>query len=382
MKYDLALAKEIIKTFLAERDEIKIMRQGISAPSPVLAFRVENRSPIFDSSEFTPAPDSFWEKDDAYGFLLADPHFSRQIVDYNHKAPQPLMPEYYIQLALPIYQQWKDEEKEVCYRQCVIIPEPTEKETLIDYLQRLGHAIGNEYRSIWIKSFRSFLQFLRDDMELDQKGPLEMLFPSKEGCKGMEIRDDFTHTETERRIILRRIEDTVYPVDILVAAEIIQNLIHTALKGRPNSQRSAIEALAFAWLCLAVGFRRMSTREELVFFLTLDQLTCLNQKSLDKYSSPAYFVKMSSLFGLVETPISKILYELLRALPRDASSQRVFSMDLDTILRTFRRAVKQSKRACNLGPITFLTFMSQPHEAIGHRAFLTSKKLSPTKQSK
>lgn len=391
MKYDLDPAREIIKAFLAERDKIKIMRQGISSSFPPPAFWNEDQASIFDPSEFTPAPDSFWEKDDAYGLLLADPHFWRQIVDYNHKAPRPPMPEYYIQLALPIYQQWKSEKKEVFYRKCVKIPEPTKEETLIDYLQRLQHAVsdGNERRDVWIESFRSFLQFLRDDTQLDQKGPLEMLFPSKEGCKGMEIRDDFTHTwengtvtKVKRRIILRRTENTIYPVDILVAAEIIQNLIHIALKGRPNSQRSAIEALAFAWLCLAVGFRRMSTREELVFSVTLDQLAHSNQKNLDKYSTPSHFVKVPSLFGFVETSISKILHDLLRALPRDASSQRVFSMDLDTILRTFRRAVKQSKRSRNLGPVTFFTFMSQPHEAFGHRALLTSKKLSPTKQSK
>ena len=224
-------------------------------------------------------------------------------------------------------------------------------------------------------------------------GPLEMLFPSKEGCKGMEIRKDYTHKleggdvkQVERRVILRRIEDIVYPIDILVAAEIVQNLIDRSLTGRPNSQHSAIEALAFAWLCLAVGFRRMATREELVFSVTVDQLYYSAQTDIDKYLKPTHFIKVPSLFGPVDVPGSKTLYDLLLALPRDANCQRVLNMDWATTLRTFRKAVKRSKRALDLGPITFLTFMSHPHEAIGHRAFLAqkfskSKKLSPTKQS-
>lgn len=395
MKWDLEPAKKILKTFLADRDDVKAIRQGISAPSPALAFRVEDRSPIFDSSVFTPNPDSFWEKDDAYGLLCADPGFWRRIINYRYHTPCRSVPEYYSQPALPVYQQWRGEEKEVFYRKCVMIPEPVKEETLIAYLQRLERAVtdGNESRDVWIESLRSFLQFLRDDTELDQKGPLEVLFPSKEGCKGMEMRKDYTHKfeegavkEVERGVILRRIENTVYPIDVLAAAEIVQNLIHAVLEGRPNAQRSALEALAFAWLCLAVGFRRGVTRENLVFSVAVDQLYYFAQTDVDEYLKPTHFINVNSLFGPVDVPISRTLYDLLLALPRNTNSQQVFSMDLETVLRTFRKAVKRSKRAQNLGPITFLTFMSSPHEAIGHRAFLAQKfsrfkKLSPTKQS-
>ncbi|MBS0649799.1 MAG: hypothetical protein JSR93_01430, partial [Verrucomicrobia bacterium] len=347
MKYDLEPARKVLKAFLAERDESKAIRQGISAPSPALAFGIEGQTPIFEASEFTMAPDSFWEKDDAYGWLCADPYFWRRIVNYSYKMPRLPIPEYYSQSAAPVYQQWREEEKEVFHRKCVMIPEPEKEETLIAYLQRLESAVsdGNEHRDVWIESLRSFLQFLRDDTELDQKGPLEVLFPSKEGSKGMEIRQGYTHKlkgktvkQVERRVILRRIEDTVYPIDILAAAEIVENLVDSALNGRTDSQRSTIEALAFAWLCLAVGFRRMATREELVFSVTVDQLYYFAQTDCDEYFKPTHFIKVASLFGLVDVPISKTLYELLFALPRDEDTQRVFSMDWSTILRTFRRA--------------------------------------------
>jgi len=57
------------------------------------------------------------------------------------------------------------------------------------YMRRLESMVsdGNEHRDAWIESLRSFAQFLRDDMdELIPKGHLEVLFPSKEGSKGME----------------------------------------------------------------------------------------------------------------------------------------------------------------------------------------------------
>lgn len=383
MKWDLEPAKMVLKAFLTERDSARTMHQGISAPSPAIAFRIEDRSPIFDSSEVASAPDSFWEKDDAYGLLLTEPWFWRAIANYSYKAPHSPVPEYYNQPATPLHKQWQDEEKDVLSRGLEVIPLPKEDETLLVYMRRLESMVsdGNEHRDAWIESLRSFAQFLRDDMdELTPKGHLEVLFPSKEGSKGMEIRQGYTHekigdkvVQVERRYILRRIEDTVRSIDYLAAAEIIQSLIHTALEGRANAQHSALEALAFAWLCLAVGFRRTMTREQLVFAVTTEQLRYEEPTDGDKYFSPTHFVKIESLFGLTDVAISKALHDLLLALPRNADSQEVFSFDWETLLRTFRKAVAQSKRARSLGAITFLTFMSQPHEAIDLRPLLKKK---------
>jgi len=383
-QYLLEPAKEVLRSFLVDIEKVKELRQGMSAPIPATSCSIQDRMPEFHYTEFTPAPDSFWLKDGAYGILLAEPWFWRAIANYSYKAPHSPVPEYYNQPALSLYEQWYAEEKDVRYRGLKTIPLPEEDETLLVYMRRLESMVsdGNEHRDAWIESLRSFAQFLRDDMDgLTPKGHLEVLFPSKEGCKGMEIRQGYTHekvgdevVQIERQYILRRIEGTVYPIDYLAAAEIVQNLTHTALEGRANAQHSALEALAFAWLCLAVGFRRIMTREQLVFAVTTKQLRYLESADGDKYFSPTHFVEIESLFGITDVAISKTLHDLLLALPRNADSQKVFNFDWETLLRTFRKAVAQSKRAQSLGAITFLTFMSQPHDAIGYRSFLGKEK--------
>ncbi|HAB98230.1 MAG TPA: hypothetical protein DCE71_00190 [Parachlamydiales bacterium] len=356
MKHDLEPAKAILRDFLVEHEKVK----------------------GFHYSD-DPKPEA--QQDDAYGMLLAEPWFWRAIVNYTYKVPKPVMPEYYNQSALPLYRRWRDEEKEICLRGLKIIPDPTEGETLINYVLNLENAVsdGNEHRAAWIASLRSFLQFLRDDMGiLVPKGHLEMLFPSKEGSKGMDVRHDPEKYYTiqkegdelvkkPRGMILRLIEDTVYPIDYLAAAEIIQNLIDTALHGRSNAQHAGLEALAFAWLCLAVAFRRMMAQEERVFSATTEHLYYEEPSDRDKYFFPTYFIKIEGLFGLTEVAVSKTLYDLLLTLPRNAGDERIFSKDLATLLRTFRRAAKQSQCTKGLGSITFLTLMSQPTESIGHR---------------
>lgn len=380
MKYDLEQAKEVLRAFFAEIEKVKAIRKSISAPQPALSFTVKDKSPVFDASVFTPAPDSYWEKEDAYMWLYADAWEFRSFM--HRPKPKPI-PEYYSQPALPVYQQWRQEEKEVFYKQCEQIPPPADGISLADYLQQLASFIAeeNEHRDVWIESLRCFLQFLREDTELDQKGLMEILFPSKESCKGMELRKNHSlqrkgkKIETvECRSILRRIEDTVYPIDILAASEILMHLSATVLEGRPNSQRSAAEALGFAWLCHAVGCYRLVTQENLVFSAKLDSLRPLDLHQPKERLKPTYFIGIPSLFGVIDVPVSKTLYEFLLALPRDTESCLIFNMDWGTVLRTFRnKGVKQSDRALQLGQITFLTFMSQPHEAIGHRSFLKQK---------
>lgn len=189
------------------------------------------------------------------------------------------------------------------------------------------------------------------------------------------VLEDKEIKEVERRFILRRIEDTVYPIDILAASEILINLSKTVLEGRPNSQHSAAAALGFAWLCHAVGCYRLVTRENLVFSTELSNFRSPNLNETRQWLQPTHFIGIPSLYGIVDVPVSKTIYEFLLALPRNLGSNRVFTMDWKTVLRTFRnKGVKLSERAQNLGQITFLTFMSQPHEAIGHRP-------SPRKES-
>ena len=387
MKYNLEPAKTVLRTFLKEMEEIKAIRKQMSSPQAAQSFTIEDRMPVFDTTEFSPAPDSFWEKEDAYIWLYADAWNFRALM---HRPASPPISEYYSQLAYPLYQQWRMESKELFHRKCVQIPEPRKRISLQKYLQSLALIISkkNEHRDVWIESLRSFLQFLRADTHLDQKGSLEVLFPSKESCKGMELRQGHRlrrqgrgFREVETQHILRSIEETVYPIDILAASEILMNLSHALFHGRPNSQYSAAAALGFAWLCHAVGCYRLVTREDLLFATKIDSfrlpVSCSNQ-----WIEPSHFIGIESLFGVINVPISKKLYEFLLSLPRGPDQNNIFNMDLDTVSRTFReKGVDQSKRARHLGKITFLTFMSPPHEIIGHRFGSNITRLKSTRKT-
>lgn len=380
MKQDLEPAKNVLRAFLKDIEEVKAIRRQMSPPQFARSFTIKDKMPEFEATEFNPAEDTFWTKEDAYIWLYGD------VWEYNtfmHRPPPHPIPEYYSQPALPVYQQWRQEEKEVFHRHCKQIPAPSGSVCLGEYLQELAliASEGNEHRDVWIESLRSFLQFLRDDTNLDQKGPLEILFPSQMSCKGMELRKgyeiqckDKIITKVERRFILRRIENTVFPIDLFAASEILMNLAGTALEGRSNSQRSAVEALGFAWLCHAVGCYRLVTREEIIFSTELSNFRSLG-KSKERLK-PTHFIGVRSLYGTLDVPVSKTIYDFLSALPRDPGSNRIFTMDLDTLARTLReKGVEPSKRARCLGKITFLTFMSQPHHAIGHRSGIEINRL-------
>lgn len=378
MKYDLEPAKKVLRSFLSDIKKVNKFR-AVSSFQTALSFTIKDKMPEFEDSQI-PNLESYWTEENAYMWLYADPWDFRSFMHI--PKPNPIS-EYYFQDALPLYLQWRQEDKEVFNRNCEMIPFPDDGVPLIDYLQQLALSITeeNEHRDVWVESLRSFLQFLRDDTALDQKGPLEGLFPSHESCKGMELRRDFLLRRREESIekvechsILRNIENTVYPIDILAASEILMNLSQSVLEDRPNSQRSAAEALGFAWLCHAVGCYRLVTRQNLVFSTELSRFRPFDLSKPKERYKPTHFIGIISLFGVIDIPVSKALYEFLLVLPRDPNSNRVFNMDWETVLRTFRnKGVKQSKRAENLGQITFQTFMSQPHHAIGHRPLLSTK---------
>jgi hypothetical protein len=363
MHRDLEPIKEILSTFLNEIQEIKRIHQSISAPQMATAFSVSDRQPIFDSTQFIPESDAFLEEETAYMLLYAD---ARNFRAYMHRPKLSETPQYYQQPALPVYLQWRQQEKEVFHRRCEQIPEPNSGISLAGYLQQLALTASeeNEHRDVWIESLRCFLQFLREDTELDQKGGLEILFPSHENCKGMELRKGYRIEckgkkikKVGRQYILRRIEETVFPIDILAASEILMNLTQTVLKGRPNVQRSAAEALGFAWLCHAVGCYRVVTREDLVFNTKIGSIKLPEKDQPKEWFQPTHFIGITSLFGTIDLPISKTLCQFLLALPRDQGSDRIFSMNLDSLLRTFRdKGVKQSPRTLHLGTDHFSHF--------------------------
>ena len=288
-----------------------------------------------------------------------------------HRPQNNSLPEYYRQPAKHLYDQWIDQENDVTLRGCQYIP-PPKTLSLIDYLHLLASLIidTHEIRHVWLDSVSSFIAFLRQKIPPDQQGELEIIFPRER-----EIRRDRSFAkinnelkEVPRTYIVRKIENTVYPIDILATSDIIRHLLKHVLEGKPNAQYSAIEALAFAWLCHAISSARIMTRLDLVFSTSLTSLKASDPATPKKPFQPEYFIGIRTLFGIVDIPISKTLHNLLIALPRPSSSDHIFTTPFRTLRRALQtKGVAVSNRARNLGKITFLTFLSQPHEAIGHR---------------
>ncbi|HEY4831665.1 MAG TPA: hypothetical protein VIH61_03795 [Waddliaceae bacterium] len=367
MKTDLEPAKKVLRSFLADIEDIKTLRRLMSIPQLASSFTIQDQTPEFDASEFIPAPNSYWEQEDAYIWLYADAW------DFRSFMQQPKnnqMPEYYLQAALPLYQQWRDQEKEVVYRGCIIpIPDDVSLEA---YLRHLSSCIEekNEKRSVWIKSLKSFTQFIRDDIPLELQGTLESIFPYK-----MKINRGYSFKKTDngiqkfnRSYILRNVDDPVFPIDILAASDILKNLTMVVLEGRPNSQHAAAEALGFALICHAVGSARVITRENIIHEIPLTALKFSKPAKNEILFHPQYYANIQSFYGFKDAPISKTLYDYLISLPRNQGSVSIFSKPISTLLRTlYDKGVKRSELARSLGTITFRTFMSQSTHWFGHR---------------
>jgi hypothetical protein len=88
LKYDLEPAKEVLKEFFAE---------------------IENDKTNLDPNL----------EENAYKWLYAEPQNYRVFM---HQPKPYSISEYYTQPALPIYRQWRGEEKEVFSKQCEQIP--------------------------------------------------------------------------------------------------------------------------------------------------------------------------------------------------------------------------------------------------------------------
>ncbi len=122
MASNLEPIKAILGACLDNIQAVQRLHQNISAPQMATAFSIDDQSPLFDNTPMFPESDPFYEKECAYILLHADAWNFRA---YMHRRAKPtIIPEYYHKPALPIYRQWKQEEKEVFHRQCKQIPEP------------------------------------------------------------------------------------------------------------------------------------------------------------------------------------------------------------------------------------------------------------------
>jgi hypothetical protein len=348
MTKDFEPAKAVLRRFLSEIDALKKIRQQISAPI-LTVFGTE--MPSLEGIPFAPAPDSHYEKDDAYiwihGATRYFPLMLREPLNFS-------VPEFYSQPAQNLYKKWQDVDPNISIDILPTsgIPKPARDETLINYIGRLRTEIeSGENRKRWWRSFASFVNFIRKDTRLIEiQGTLNSFFPEKMAIHG--------------GVIVRKVPLTLYPVDILVASEIVQGLVSMTLEARSDVQEAAAQALGLTLICLAAGERRLQTRVDV-----LHQTLIGGIRKEDKPDDPfaaRRFLPVRTYFGKVDMPISNTVHDYLVALPR-GDSPHLFTLSIQTLRKHFNRAVSKIKRAEGLGKITFLTLMSQSHQAIGQR---------------
>lgn len=260
-------------------------------------------------------------------------------------------PKLFMESAMDHYDKWFRIATDLKFRMN-IIPQPNQEDRLIDYLAKLSSdSLSKDKQSKWWESLTSFINFTRLALDFDDRAYLNNIFPDK-----MRI-----HHES----IIRIVPKTLYPVDIFVASEIIQALVNKVLAGRKNVQRSAAEALGFAWLCLAFSWLYLPTYEENLHQISTEDLF-KGYSGEEPYSA---HVNVLTLFGDVKVPVSEHLYAYLEALSltHDSDSKLIFKLPLRSIKRSFDSTSCLLPTLSNLGKITFLTLTYPPHEVIGRR---------------
>jgi len=296
------------------------------------------------------APDA-WSCEEAYCWIYADSNYAFSQCDRS----TPII-EAAKQLARPYYDKWLDLERDCQSIHGYIIPPPASEDTLQSYLEQLSVEIRAEGRckTIRWKSLRSFTFLLHEKLPKGQLGFIEVIFPER-----MEIFDGK---------VIRIVDKTVYPVDIIIACKILQKLAHMALEGRANAQQSAATTLGLAWMCLCSSRKRLPTELILIHGATASSVR-LPVPDTKNEEEPKGSLALPTLCGPFAIPISKELANYLVALSllSPPSMGTIIGSPLGSLHRTFQRAVDQVPEAAQLGKITFLTFMSHPHEAFGHR---------------
>lgn len=287
-----------------------------------------------------------WNREEAYCWIYASSHYA--FAPRDRSLPSIASGN---ELARPYYDKWLTLERDVQSIHTYIIPQPTPTDTLQSYLEERSNEIHQNEgcKTIRWRSLRSFATYLRDTFP-EETGFIEVLFPKK-----MKIFDGK---------VIRKVNNTIYPVDIIVAAKILQRLFHMVLEGKPDSQLGAAETLGLAWICLTSAIKRIPTELQLLHKVPISNIT-ISKMSKDNN----VLFAIPTLYGPIQTTISKELANYFIALSKIAptSNEMIIHSPLRCLHRTFQRAVDQVPEANGLGKITFLTLMSHPHEALGHR---------------
>jgi hypothetical protein len=140
--------KDVLLDFLKDIEKIKSIRKNMSAPQMTLTFTVADRMPIFDASTFTAAPDSAWEKDDAYTWIYGATRYHPLM---RRMGPSRPLPSFYSQPIQPLFEKWLEKILDVQNIPNYCIPDPLGGEKVHAYLERLQSILIHEKegRKIW-----------------------------------------------------------------------------------------------------------------------------------------------------------------------------------------------------------------------------------------
>lgn len=338
MNNHLAPLKDILNEFLEKMNEKEKIWRSLGHIADARGFGDEGIDP--------------WPLKEACCWVFADlyDHFGQ----FDHSAP---VVDAAHELALPHYKGWWNLQRDIQIYPLLIIQPPTKEETLATYLQRISAEIYEEKycKSIKWRSLRSLMSYLREKVyPLDERGCIEEVFP--ENMKLVNGK------------IAKENPPTAYPIDIYITAAILKGLVLEVLNGRPNAQFCAAEALGLCMVCLTAARRRLPTQLKLLTQIPIDCL--ISSKSLDssnKLNRP--LLVLPTLYEASSMPISQTMANYLNAikniLPKDRAT--LFQSSQRSLRRSLDNVVQQTPSAANLGKITFLTFLSHPHEAIGQR---------------
>ena len=291
-----------------------------------------------------------WTRDECYIWINAEPGYDL-IKPSQEKL---LIPEIFSQPALQFYREWLDKNLDIQdYKQYIIDP-PLKNHTLLQYLHHLHKLISikRKLTARWKTSLRSFANFIRKEYLPEETGFLDIIFPKK--------MDFF------RGKVIRKIPLEVYPIDILDTCSILKQLAYYILNGRPNFQQSAAEALALAWICLTSAKARTLTEEKLLHTITSNHLKIKKTPTKHNPNSDTHYLHLPTLFWEEKIIISKTLYDYLLALCQ-TNQGLLFKRSLKKLRDSFNNIIVKSKLSANPAEISFLTFLSEPHDAIGHR---------------
>ncbi|MGE4574512.1 hypothetical protein [Parachlamydia sp.] len=307
------------------------------------SFNGESVDPHLIQSEQFP-----WEREEAYSWMYFDANVYRlrSSERINRIVSESPLIKIYSAPAKKYYSEWQKLEKDVYYRKN-IIPQPTGNESILAYLQELFDLTkkdGSERN--WWQSLRSFLAFVRNSFAKEQQGFLESLFPRE-----MELMEEK---------LIRKIKKQVYPIDIVFASKIIQALITASLEEKVEAKcKTILSTLGLVWMCLTASRQRLPTELTLIYDSDYSRLIARDEAT-------RFVFKVPTFFDGVEIPISNYLFRFLNLLSQIStlSTKTLLPVTFRSLQRTFSDIAHNTLKTENL---SLLTFLSHPHEVIGHR---------------